>query len=193
MVPFNRPPTSDEMQYAGDIIRGKLPFDVKVIIASTIAGAVFGIAVGISSASSQEAPLDLGFTAMTAVVCALTFAVIAILIMNSIRSIQAVYRIWLPARIIFWAAIAWLVLRWVKRLQFIFIVGPANAVSQIVLGTLGLIFFVLFLNIGIRLVFIVYCMVTGKDEDEIVTRSIAAQDRASQDLPSRDQPSQDGV
>ena len=181
MVPFNRPPTSDEMQYAGDVLRGKRPFDVRVFIVCAVVGALAGIAIGISSSLAQEAPLDLGFTAMTAIACALTFAVIAMLIMNSIRSIQAVYRIWLPARIIFWAAIAWLVLRWVKRLQFIFIVGPANAVSQIVLGTLGLIFFVLFLNIGIRLAFIVYCMVTGKDEDEIVTRSIAAQDRAPQD------------
>ena len=39
----------------------------------------------------------------------------------------------------------------------------------------GMAIVLLFLNLGIRLVFLVYCMATGRDEDEIVTRSISAE------------------
>ena len=175
MVAFVRPPTSDEMQYAGDVIRGKRPVDVVVYVIFALLGAAFGAAVGVAGTQANDQPADLGFTLGCAAGFGVAFFVFAILIMSSIRSLQAVCRVWLPARVIVAVAAAAFALRVLDTVKFVLIVGPASIIQQVVLGGLGFIFALLFLNLGVRLVFLVYCMVTGRDEDEIVTRSISAE------------------
>lgn len=185
MAVFARLPTSDEMQYAGDVIRGKRRLDVVVYVIFALLGAAFGAAVGFAGTRANDQPFDLGFTLGCAAGFGVAFFVFAILIMSSIRSLQAVCRVWLPARVIVAVAAAAFALRVLDSVRFVLIVGPTSIVQQIVLGGLGFIFALLFLNLGVRLVFLVYCMVTGRDEDEIVTRSISA-DAEPSDKGSRD-------
>lgn len=174
MVTFVRPATSDEKQYAHDIISGKRPLDVAVCAVFAVIGALIGLAVGISSAQASEQPVDIGFTLTCVAIIAVAFLVFALLIMGSIRSLQAVCRVWVPARVIVALAAVALALRALDTVQFVLIVGPSAIASQLALDGLGLIFALLFLNLGVRLVFIIYCMATGRDEDEIITRSISA-------------------
>lgn len=175
MAVFVRLPTSDEMQYAGDVIHGKRRLDVVVYVIFALLGAAFGAAVGFAGTRANDQPVDLGFTLGCAAGFGVAFFVFAILIMSSIRSLQAVCRVWLPARVIVAVAVAAFVLRVLDTVKFVLIVGPTSIIRQVVLGGLGFIFALLFLNLGVRLVFLVYCMATGRDEDEIVTRSISAE------------------
>ena len=175
MAVFVRLPTSDEMQYAGDVIHGKRRLDVVVYVIFALLGAAFGAAVGFAGTRANDQPVDLGFTLGCAAGFGVAFFVFAILIMSSIRSLQAVCRVWLPARVIVAVAAAAFALRVLDTVKFVLIVGPASIIQQVVLGGLGFIFALLFLNLGVRLVFLVYCMATGRDEDEIVTRSISAE------------------
>lgn len=174
MAVFVRPPTSDEMQYAGDVIRGKRRLDVVVYVIFALLGAVFGAAVGAAGTQANDQPLDLGFTLGCAAGFCVAFIVFAILIMSSIRSLQAVCRVWLPARVIVAVAAGAFALRVLDTVKFVLIVGPTSIIQQVVTGGLGFMFALLLLNLGVRLVFLVYCMATGRDEDEIVTRSISA-------------------
>ena len=175
MVAFMRPPTSDEMQYAGDVIHGKRRLDVVVYVIFALLGAAFGAAVGFAGTRANDQPVDPGFTLGCAAGLGVAFFVFAILIMSSIRSLQAVCRVWLPARVIVAVAVAAFALRVLDTVKFVLIVGPTSIIQQVVMGGLGFIFALLFLNLGVRLVFLVYCMATGRDEDEIVTRSISAE------------------
>ena len=175
MAVFVRLPTSDEMQYAGDVIRGKRRLDVVVYVIFALLGAAFGAAVGFAGTRANDQPVDLGFTLGCAAGFGVAFFVFAILIMSSIRSLQAVCRVWLPARVIVAVAVAAFALRVLDTVKFVLIVGPTSIIQQVVMGGLGFIFALLFLNPGVRLVFLVYCMATGRDEDEIVTRSISAE------------------
>ena len=175
MAVFARLPTSDEMQYAGDVIRGKRRLDVVVYVIFALLGAAFGAAVGFAGTRANDQPVDLGFTLGCAAGFGVAFFVFAILIMCSIRSLQAVCRVWLPARVIVAVAVAAFALRVLDTVKFVLIVGPTSIIQQVVMGGLGFIFALLFLNLGVRLVFLVYCMATGRDEDEIVTRSISAE------------------
>lgn len=179
MVAYMRPPTSDEMQYAGDVIRGRRPLDVVVYAVFALLGAAFGAAIGAASAQANDQPVDLGFTLGCAAGISVAFIVFAILIMSSIRSLQAVCRVWLPARVIVAVAAAAFALRVLDTVRFVLIVGTTSIIQQVVMGGLGFIFALLFLNLGVRLVFLIYCMATGRDEDEIVTRSISADARQS--------------
>ncbi len=179
MVAYMRPPTSDEMQYAGDVIRGRRPLDVVVYAVFALLGAAFGAAIGAASAQANDQPVDLGFTLGCAAGIGVAFIVFAILIMSSIRSLQAVCRVWLPARVIVAVAAAAFALRVLDTVRFVLIVGTTSIIQQVVMGGLGFIFALLFLNLGVRLVFLIYCMATGRDEDEIVTRSISADARQS--------------
>ena len=174
MAVFVRLPTSDEMQYAGDVIHGKRRLDVVVYVIFALLGAAFGAAVGFAGTRVNDQPFDLGFTLGCAAGFGVAFFVFAILIMSSIRSLQAVCRVWLPARVIVAIAAAAFALRVLDTVKFVLIVGPTSIIQQVVMGGLGFIFALLFLNLGARLVFLVYCMATGRDEDEIVTRSISA-------------------
>ncbi len=175
MAVFVRLPTSDEMQYAGDVIHGKRRLDVVVYVIFALLGAAFGAAVGFAGTRANDQPVDLGFTLGCAAGFSVAFFVFAILIMCSIRSLQAVCRVWLPARAIVAVAVAAFALRVLDTVKFVLIVGPTSIIQQVVMGGLGFIFALLFLNLGVRLVFLVYCMATGRDEDEIVTRSISAE------------------
>lgn len=175
MAVFVRLPTSDEMQYAGDVIHGKRRLDVVVYVIFALLGAAFGAAVGFAGTGANDQPVDLGFTLGCAAGFGVAFFVFAILIMSSIRSLQAVCRVWLPARVIVAVAVAAFALRVLDTVKFVLIVGPTSIIQQVVMGGLGFIFALLFLNLGVRLVFLVYCMATGRDEDEIVTRSISAE------------------
>ena len=142
-------------------------------------GAAFGAAIGAASAQANDQPVDLGFTLGCAAGIGVAFIVFAILIMSSIRSLQAVCRVWLPARVIVAVAAAAFALRVLDTVRFVLIVGTTSIIQQVVMGGLGFIFALLFLNLGVRLVFLIYCMATGRDEDEIVTRSISADARQS--------------
>ena len=174
MVDFMRPPTRDEMQYADDIIRGKRPVDVWIIVAAAILGAILGIAVGVAGTMANDKPIDPGFVAMCAAFIAVAFAVIAGLILASVRSMKAVCEAWLPARVIV-AVAGVLILLWIaQNVSFALMMDRSSLVSRLAMDVLALVFAVLFLNLGIRLIFIVYCMITGRDEDEIVTRNISA-------------------
>lgn len=175
MAVFVRLPTSDEMQYAGDVIHGKRRLDVVVYVIFALLGAAFGAAVGFAGTRANDQPVDLGFTLGCAAGFGVAFFVFAILIMSSIRSLQAVCRVWLPARVIVAVAVAAFALRVLDTVKFVLIVGPTSIIQQVVMGGLGFIFALLFLNLGVRLIFLVYCMTTGRDEDEIVTRSISAE------------------
>lgn len=175
MAVFVRLPTSDEMQYAGDVIHGKRRLDVVVYVIFALLGAAFGAAVGFAGTRANDQPVDLGFTLGCAAGFGVAFFVFAILIMSSIRSLQTVCRVWLPARVIVAVAVAAFALRVLDTVKFVLIVGPTSIIQQVVMGGLGFIFALLFLNLGVRLIFLVYCMATGRDEDEIVTRSISAE------------------
>ncbi len=98
----------------------------------------------------------------------------AMLIMSSIRSLQAICRVWLPSRIIVAIAAVAFALRVLDTVQFALIVGPSVIASKLALGGMGFMFALLFLTLGLRLIFGIYCAVTGRDEDEIATRSISA-------------------
>lgn len=170
---MSSPPTKEEMQYASDVIHGKRKLDRYIILGSTIAGGIFGIAVGFSSAQANSEPLDIGFTFLCAVICAFTLGIVAALVMSALQTIIAICRAWLPARIIAIAACAVLAVKIVQKITF-WIVLPSQAITDIVLGSLFLILAILIFNLGLRLIFIVYCMITGKDEEEIMIRSITA-------------------
>ncbi|HJI80819.1 MAG TPA: hypothetical protein OIM20_03705 [Eggerthellaceae bacterium] len=45
------------------------------------------------------------------------------------------------------------------------------------MGTLALIFEILLFSIGLSIIFIVYCMFAKKDDEEILTKSIAAKQK----------------
>ena len=186
MVAFVRPPTSDEMQYAGDVIHGRRRLDIIVFGVFSLLGAVLGFIVGIAGAQANDEPVNLGFALGCAAIFAVALLVTAMLIMSSIRSLQAVCRVWLPARVVVALAAIAFALRILDTVQYVLIVGPASIASKIALGSMGFVFALLFLNLGVRLIFIIYCMVTGRDEDEIVTRSISAKRELSPDTEEHD-------
>lgn len=176
MINFYRPPTRDEMQYASDVIRGKRKLDAGIIIGTAFLGALMGIAIGFAGADASNEPPNASHIAISAGVCALTLGVIAALILGSIRSIMAVCKAWLPARIIAIVACFLLGVQILRKIAF-WIILPSQALADLVLSCLILVFAILFFNLGLRLVFIVYCMITGQDEDEIMVRNISANNK----------------
>lgn len=170
---MSSPPTKEELQYASDVIRGKRKLDRRIIVGTAIAGGILGVAIGFASAQANNKPLDIGFTLLCAAICAFTLGVIAALVMNALQTIIALCKAWMPARIIAIAACAVLVIRIFQKISF-WVVFPSRAITDIALGCLFLILAILFLNLGLRLIFIVYCMITGKDEEEIMLRTITA-------------------
>lgn len=173
MTDFNTPPTKDEIQYARDVIQGKRKWDARIIIGFAIFGALFGILVGFSSAQANNESLDIGFTLLCSGICAATLAIVSMLVLNSIRSIGALCKVWLPARILVGIACLLLVSRIVQKIAF-WVFFPSEFIADVVLSVLFLIFYILLFNIGLRIFFALYCLITGKDEDEIMTRAIAA-------------------
>lgn len=173
MVAFVRPPTSDEMQYAGDIIRGKRSRDVLIIVASTILGAIFGVIIGFSGAAANDEPINPTFVLTCLGIVAVTFAIVAAMVLFSYRSLKATCEAWTPARVI--VAIVGIIIayRLFNNVRLSLFMG--DTIQQIVIvNAMGLVFALLLLNLGIRFLFIIYCMITGHDEDEIITRNISA-------------------
>lgn len=186
MADFVRPPTRDEMQYAGDVVRGKRRLDAVIIVGAAVVGAAAGVALCLAGAAANEEPAELGSVAGGAFLCAAALAVIAALVLFSVRSIRAACEAWAPARVITAVAVVLLVARVARELRFAFLMDRGMLASRLALNAMFLVFAVLFLNLGIRLVFIVYCMVTGRDEEEIVTRNISA-DTPSDEKNARDE------
>lgn len=177
MAVFVRPPTADEMQYAGDVIRGKRSLDVRIIIAFTVLGALCGIVIGFAGAAAHNEPVDPAFVATCLGLVAITFAVIAAMALYSYRSLKAVCEAWLPARLIVAVVGIFAAYRIIGNVRLSLIMG--TTIQQIiVVNAMGLVFALLFLNLGIRFIFNLYCMATGRDEDEIVTRNISASHEA---------------
>lgn len=176
MIVLNRPPTQDEMQYASDIIHGRRKWDVRIIVGFALLGAILGILVGFSSAQANNEPIDIGFTLICAGFCAAALGMAAALIMNAIRTIGAMCKAWLPARILTIAAGVLVLVQIAKKTTY-WMIFPSQFVTDAVMGGLFLIFAVLFFMLGLRLLFILYCMITGKDEDEIMVRNIAAKNK----------------
>ncbi|HJF65536.1 MAG TPA: hypothetical protein K8U77_05410 [Slackia equolifaciens] len=174
MADFNRPPTKDEIQYMGDLIHGKRHLDLIVMAVLTVLGALFGVAIGFSNAAMENKPVDVGFTLMCAGVVALAFLVVTWLMFSAIRTIIAICKSWVPARVIVGVVCVLLLARLSQSVMF-WMLDPSSIVMNLVTGCMGLIFVILFLMLGLRLLFLVYCMITGKDDEETTARAIAAQ------------------
>lgn len=168
-------PTKDEMQYMGDLMRGKRKRDLLVILAFTVAGAIFGAVIGFAGHAGESEPLDVGFILSCVGVVALTFAVITGMLLASLRSIVAICKAWIPARVIVGIVCAVVVFRFARSVLF-WMLDPSTILMHLVSGAMGLIFCILFLLLGLRLLFSLYCMITGKDDEELTARAIAADD-----------------
>ncbi len=170
-----RPPTKDEVQYARDVIRGRRPVDLCVIVGSAVLGAALGVPIAIGGLSSEGLDMHPALFVLTCVlVCAACLAVIAGLILSSVRSIRAMCAAWLPARVIAVVACVYLGASVLDSVSFALVVGPGSVVPQLVMKALFLVFFVPMVNAVTRVAFVVWCMVTGRDDEEIIARNIAA-------------------
>ena len=170
---FNRPPTKDEVQYMGDLIHGRRRFDLLVMAILTALGAAMGVAIGLSSAATNGEPIDVGFTLACAGVVALVFLVVTWLMLSSIRTIIAICKSWVPARVVVGIVCIVLLVRASRSIAF-WMLDPSSIVMHLVMGCMGLIFVILFLMLGLRLMFLVYCIATGKDDEEITAHAISA-------------------
>ena len=179
MIVLNRPPTQDEMQYASDILHGRRKWDVRIIVGFALLGAILGILVGFSSAQANNKPIDIGFTLICKGILAAALGMDADLILNANRNIGAKCKDWLPTSILTIAAGILVLVQIAKKTTY-WMIFPSQFVTDAVMGGLFLIFAVLFFMLGLRLLFILYCMITGKDEDEIMVRNIAAKNKDDQ-------------
>lgn len=168
-----RPPTRDEKQYASDVMHGKRKIDSRIIIGSAIAGALLGIAVGFANAAQNDGAFDIGFTLICILACAFCLGIIAALILAAVRSIMALCSAWLPARIITIVVGALVALDFVKKAVFLILV-PSSLLTDLAMSLLFLVFAVLIFSLILRAIFVFYCMVVGKDDEAIMTKSIAA-------------------
>lgn len=173
MTDFNRPPTADEMQYASDVMHGKRKRDVRITLIATVIGAFFGLLIGFAGNEAHNKLPDPVFILTCIVLVALTFAVITMLVLFTIHSIIGVCRVWIPARILVGIAILFVAYKLFQKISF-WIVFPQRIMMDLVMFALLLVFAVLFVNIGIRLLFLLYCMVTGKDEEKIMVEQLSA-------------------
>lgn len=170
---FQRAPYKDEMQYASDMMHGRRKVDVLIIVAATLVGAGLGVAIGFAgNAANDEAP-DAGFILGCVAIVAFAFAVITGLMLASLRTIVAICRAWLPARIIAIAVCALILFRLGRKIMF-WMITPSNILADLAMGLMLLAFGILFLTLGLRLLFWIYCTATGKDDEEITARNIAA-------------------
>lgn len=173
MVDFIRPPRKDEVQYAGDVIRGKRPVDVGIIVSAAIAGAILGIVIGCAGGATSDEPLDPAFLAMCMGLCAVTLAVVAGLVLANVRSIKAICDMWTPARFIAVIACVLLVVFAGKRMLFTITFASRSLIADVALTIGGVVFALLFFNLGLRLVYLVYCSITGRDDEEEIARAIS--------------------
>ena len=172
MADFITPPTAEEMQYASDAIHGKRKRDLLIVLISAVIGAFFGLLIGFAGNEANDEPIDPIFILGCIGVVAFCFAVITLMILFALRSIVAVCRAWVPARILAIVAVVYLVVNFLGKVRFWFIF-PSQIVMDVVMEALLLIFAILLLNYGLRLLFLLYCMVTGKDEERIMVEQIS--------------------
>lgn len=171
---FQRPPYKDEVQYMGDMLHGRRKVDALIIVAATFVGAVLGVVIGFAgNAANDEAP-DAGFILGCAAMVAVAFAVITGLMLASLRTIVAICKAWLPARIIT-GVVCVLELFNIAKRTIVWMIDPSRILMDVAMGLMLLAFGILFLLLGLRLLFGIYCMATGKDDEEITARNIAAQ------------------
>lgn len=175
MTDFIRPPNKEEVQYARDILQGKHRMDMSIMIGAAIVGAAFGIAVGLSANASDEGPFDFPLFLICIAACALCFFVITMLALASMRTIKAVCNAWLSGRVIVGVACALLLMQIAQKVWF-WTLFPSSIVGDVVMGAIGLVFFLLLLTIGLRFVYFIYCAVTKKDDEDIVAAHIAAKE-----------------
>lgn len=170
---FPSRPTADETRYASDLLHGKRNKDLIVIAASAIVGFVCGIVIGFAgSAANEEAP-DLALILSCAAPCAFAFAIITGLMLASLRTIVAICTVWMPARVIVGIVCALELLNVGRALSF-WLLDPSRILIGLITGALGLMFGILFLTLGLRILFGIYGMVTGKDDEALTAQAIAA-------------------
>lgn len=171
---IQRPPYKDEVQYMGDMLHGRRKVDAIIIVAATLVGAGLGVAIGFAgNAANDEAP-DAGFILGCAAIVAFAFAVITGLMLASLRTIVAICKAWVPARFIVGAVCVLEILN-LGETVLIWTINPSRILMDSAKGLLLLAFGILFLTLGLRLVFWIYCAATGKDDEKITAREIAAQ------------------
>lgn len=170
---FPQVPREEEMQYTRDVLHGKREKDLIAIVVFAVVGFILGIVIGYAGTVGMGKPLDIGTLLLSAVLVAACLAVVAGLMIVTVRSIIAMCRAWVVARVLTALACLYILWRVFQYVQFATAV-PYLALSHGVMGAMGLIFFVLIFNPVLRLVFFVYCKVTGKDDDYLISRNIAA-------------------
>lgn len=173
MDDFVRPPRQEEVQYAKDIIGGKRRFDTRVIIAATVAGALMGVAIGIAGNRDNES-FDLVLLVACIGAVAFCFFIISLLILASIRTIKAVCSAWFPGKVITIISGALYAANLLKSIPMRIIV-PSTFIPGLAMTLLGLIFLLLLYTVGLRFIFFIYCLATGKDDEKITADHIAAQ------------------
>ena len=170
---FPQVPREEEMQYTRDVLHGKRKKDLIAIAVFAVVGFILGIAIGYAGTVGMGKPFDIGTLLLSAVFVAACLAVVAGLMIVSVRSIIAMCRAWTGARVLTALACLYILWRVFGYVQFA-VLAPSLALSHGVMGAMGLVFFVLIFNPVLRLVFFVYCKVTGKDDDHLISRNIAA-------------------
>lgn len=169
-------PREEEMQYTRDVLHGKRKIDLIVIACFAAVGLVFGILIGYAGTVGQGKSLDVGLMLLSAALVAACLAAVAGLMIVTVRSIIAMCKAWVGAKILTGIVCLYLLWRVFGYVQFAIIV-PSMALTRGVLGLMGLIFFLLIYNLVLRLIFFVYCKITGKDDDHLIARNIAADAR----------------
>lgn len=173
---IQRPPYKDEVQYADDLLHGRRKSDVVIIVGSAIVGGVLGVAIALAGSSASDEAPDPMFILSCIGIVAFAFAVITGLMLASLRTIAAICRAWIPARIIV-GIVCVLELLNILQSVTIWLWDPSRILMDVTLDLLGLAFGILFLLLGLRVLFWIYRMITGKDDEAITAREIAANDR----------------
>lgn len=173
---IQRPPYKDEVQYADDLLHGRRKSDVVIIVGSAIVGGVLGVAIALAGSSASDEAPDPMFILSCIGIVAFAFAVITGLMLASLRTIAAICKAWIPARVIV-GIVCVLELFNILQSVTIWLWDPSRILMDVTLDLLGLAFGILFLLLGLRVIFWIYCTITGKDDEAITAREIAANDR----------------
>ena len=130
--------------------------------------------IGVSGSQANNEPLDFGAMASSVAFVALCFFFITWLVLFAFNSLKAICKAWLPGLIIVVVAGSYILYRAIRYLWFGIMIGSLAPVGYVILTAAGLVFAFICLNVGVRLVFYVYCMVSGKDSDEVLRQATSA-------------------
>lgn len=186
MADFSQPPRQEEIQYARDIIHGRHRVDLAVMLGATLIGAAFGVMVYVTQ-DLPELPFDILRLLLYVVICGGCLAVVAGLILASIRTIGAICEAWKPGRVVTIAAGAFAALNFLRNVPF-WAMFPSHALAGIVSQGIFLIITLLLFTLGLRLVFSIRCAVKGVDDERVVARHIAAKDTQKKDPSKQERP-----